>query len=152
MWPLVRYIFVMLVCLIHIFLRSMLALLALCHLLGFHCFFASLHACLHVHAWVCVLSILQSHGDMDTRSKPTFVPFLFDNMFVCPRLALYLVVFLLAYFSPSYFFASLLACFLCHCMYMLGVWTLGVRVQPPRHKWKKARMQARRCKPTRGNI
>ena len=46
----------------------------LCHLLAFY---ASLHACLHVHAWVLltsVSSILQHNEDMDTQSKPTFVP------------------------------------------------------------------------------
>ena len=41
---------------------DILALLALCHPFGFLCIFASLHACLHVHAWVCVSSILQSNG------------------------------------------------------------------------------------------
>ena len=50
-------------------------------------FFASLHTCLHVHAWVCVSSILQSNEAMDTRSKTTFVLlghlFLFDDMLVC---------------------------------------------------------------------
>ena len=53
-------------------------------------FFASLHACLHVHAWVCVSSILQFDGTMDTWYKPTFVllghPLFFDIMFVCPHL------------------------------------------------------------------
>ena len=62
----------------------MLALLAWCHPFGFLCFFASLHACLYVHAWVCVSSIRQSNGPTDTQSKPTFIllghPLLFDNM------------------------------------------------------------------------
>ena len=117
---------------------DMLALLALCHPFGFLFFFASLHACLHVHAWVCVSSILQFHGTMNTRSKPTFIllghPLLFDNMFVCPYLALLLIACLLACFPSTCFFTCLLACFLCHCMYTLGAWTLGVRVWPPRHK------------------
>ena len=56
-------------------------------------FFTSLHACLHVHAWVYMLSIFQSNGTMDPRSRPTFVllehPLLFDNMLVCPHLALF---------------------------------------------------------------
>ena len=66
-------------------------------------FFASLHTCLHVLAWVYVSSILQSNRTMDPQSRPTFFllghPLLFDNMlvcpficlacFVCPRLALF---------------------------------------------------------------
>ena len=119
----------------------LLALLALRHPFGFLFFFAFLHACLHVHAWVCVSSILQSRGTMDTQSKPTFIllvhPFLFDNMFVCPRLTLSLIVCLLAYFPSSCFFACLLACFLCHWMYTLGAWTLGARVRHPRCKQKE---------------
>ena len=71
---------------------DMLALLALCHPFGFLRFFASLHACLHVHAWVSVSSILQSNGSMDTQSKPTFVflghPILLDNILVCPFICL----------------------------------------------------------------
>ena len=46
----------------------------LCHSLAFY---ASLHACLHNHAWVLlasVLSLLQHNEAMDIRSKPTFVP------------------------------------------------------------------------------
>ena len=46
----------------------------LCHPLAFY---ASLHAYLHVHAWVLlasVSSILQHNEAMDIRSKPTFVP------------------------------------------------------------------------------
>ena len=46
----------------------------LCHPLDF---FASLHACLHVHAWVLlanVSSMLQHIEVVDIRSKPTFVP------------------------------------------------------------------------------
>jgi len=58
--------------------------------LAFFAFLHFLHACLEVHAWVCVSSMLQSHGTMDTRSKPTFVllrhPLLFNNIFVCPPL------------------------------------------------------------------
>ena len=75
---------------IHTFLYSvrswMVAMLALRHPFGFFCFLASLHACLHVHAWFCVSSIRQSNGAMETRSKSTFVPLghplLFANMLV----------------------------------------------------------------------
>jgi len=139
MWPLVRYTFMVLVCLMHI-LSPLCALLCLpCLLYATRlAFIASLHACLHVHAWVCVSSILQFHGTMNTWSKPTFIllghPLLFDNMFVCPYLALLLIACLLACFPSTCFFTCLLACFLCHCMYTLGAWTLGVRVWPPRHK------------------
>ena len=63
----------------------------LCHPLAF---FASLHACLHVHVWVLLASVsstLQHNEVMDIRSKPTFVPrkhhllspFLFVYIFAC---------------------------------------------------------------------
>ena len=48
-----------------------------------------------------------------------------------------LIVCLLACFLSSSFFVGLLACFLSHCMYTLGVWTLGTRVRP-RNKGKDA--------------
>ena len=129
MWPLERCTFVVSVCLMHTLspLCVMLCLLALWHSFGFHCFFASLHACLHVHAWVCVSSILQSNGTMDTRFKPTFVLlgllFLFDNMLFAPVwLSLLLMACLLACSLFTCFFACLLACFLCHGMY---TWSKG---------------------------
>ena len=121
--PLMRYTSVVSVCLMHTISPLHVMLLCLSCLLcatrlAFLCFFTSLHTCLHVHAWVCVSSILRSNGTMNTRFKPTFVllghPLLFDNMFVCPRLALPLIACLLACF-PSCFFACLLACFFCHC-------------------------------------
>ena len=46
----------------------------LCHLLAF---FESLHACLHVYAWVLLASVssmLQHNEGMDIWSRPTFVP------------------------------------------------------------------------------
>ena len=53
-------------------------------------FYASLHACSHVYAWVLlvsVLSLLQHNEVMDIRSKPTFVPhghhLLFAFLLVC---------------------------------------------------------------------
>ena len=49
-------------------------LACLCHSLALY---ASLHACLHVHAWVLLASVLsmpQHNEVMDIRSKPTFVP------------------------------------------------------------------------------
>ena len=135
-WPLVRHIPLVPVCWMHTSARCNVA----CHacfvpLVCFLCFLASLHACLHVHAWVCVSSILQSNGTMDTRSKPTFVllghPFLFGNMLVClficlacfvfPRLVLFIFMFFT--WSPyllCFFFSCLLAYFLFCCMYMYG--------------------------------
>ena len=115
---------------------------------AFPCFYAfSLHTCLHVHAWVCVSSILQSNGTLDIWSKPTFVlqghPFLFDNLFVClfvrvtclfaPIWHLFLACHL-ACFPSIHFFAYLLACFLVCCMYTHGARVLGVRARPLRHK------------------
>ena len=49
--------------------------------------------------------------------------------------------------SPSMcFFACLLACFICLCMYTHGARTLGAKAQPLRHKQK-----GQGCKPTNGN-
>ena len=52
--------------------------------------YASLHPCLHAHAWVLLASVssmLQHNEAMDTRSKPTFVPhghhLLFTFLLVC---------------------------------------------------------------------
>ena len=127
-----RYTFVVLVCLIHTFLcsvRCWYTCLA-CFVPPRLAFFSSLHllhACLYVHAWVYVLSILQSNGTMDTRSKSTFFllghPLLLDNMlvcpficlacFVCPRLAPFVSMFLAC--SPISFvpfFSSLFPCLL----------------------------------------
>ena len=72
-------------------LRATLICLLCATLLAFLVSMLSLHACLHVHAWVCVSFILQSNGAMDIRSKPTFVllghPFClitcFFTLFMC---------------------------------------------------------------------
>ena len=70
-----------------------------CHSLAFY---ASLHACLHVHAWVLfasVTSMLQQNEAMDIRSEPTFVSrrshLLFAFLLVC--LFACLLAFLLLY-------------------------------------------------------
>ena len=66
-----------------------------CHLLAFY---ASLHACSHVHEWVLlasVLSMIQHNEVMDIRSKPTFVPRGHQFCFLACL--------------PSHFFVSLLA-------------------------------------------
>ena len=101
----------------------MLVLLSFHHPFGFLCFFAFLHACPHVHAWICVSSILQSNGTMDTQSKPTFVPpghpLLSNNMLVFPFICLACFVyppfgiFSLFIFSVLFLpFVSLLVCWL----------------------------------------
>ena len=130
-------------------LRATLICLLCAALLAFLVSMLSLHACLHVHAWVCVSFILQSNGAMDIRSKPTFVllghPLLFDNMllypfhvlhmFVCSCLASLLACSLHALpISFVCFFACPLACFFGHCMYTHGVRTLGARAQLSRHE------------------
>ena len=64
-------------------------------------FYASLHACLHIHAWVLFASvsfILQHNKAMDIWSKPTFVP-CGHHPFVCLLACL-----------PCCLFASYLAC------------------------------------------
>ena len=80
-------------CFVHIFplFRSMrwwADYACLCHQSAF---FASLHDCLHFHAWVLLASVssmLQHNEAMDTRSKPTFFPLkhplLFTCLLVCP--------------------------------------------------------------------
>ena len=72
----------------------------------------------------CMSSMLQSHGTMNTRSKPTFVhlghPLFFDNMDIFPHW-LSLIVCPFACFFSNCFFACLLACLLYHYMYTLGV-------------------------------
>ena len=55
----------------------------------------------------------------------------------------------LACFPSTCFFTCLLACFFCHCWYTRGAWTHGARVCLPRHKQKKARMQAKGTSPQR---
>ena len=81
----------------------------LCHSLAFY---ASLHACLHVHAWVLlanVSSILQHNKVLDIRSKPTFVPLQTPSL-VC------LLSYLLVCLIPCLFafkFACLSCCLSC---------------------------------------
>ena len=89
-----------------------------------------------------VLSILQSHGTMDARSKPTFCPLrtasLFNNMLVC-LVWLSLLVCHFTCFLSSCFLAYLLdSCFFCHCMCTLGARMLGARMQILRCKLKGA--------------
>ena len=87
----------------------------LCHPLAFY---ASLHACLHVHAWVLlasVSSILQHNEVMDIRYKPTFVPGRHHLLFICLLVCLLscLVGFLVCLFIIL-LVMSLATCYACH--------------------------------------
>ena len=126
----------------------------LCHLLAF-C--ASLHACLHVHAWVLFASVsstLQNNGVMDIQSKPKFVSrrrhLLFAFLLLCLLACLLAFLFLCLLCLSCLFvlclfhmlFASfpsiacLLASCLCLCIYIHGARTHGARVRSPRSSKK----------------
>ena len=109
-------------------------------------FYASIHACLHVHAWVLlaiVLSILQHNEAMDIRSKPSFVPcrhhLLFATSFACLLASLFLCLpclsslsalcLLIVLFASFPSMAYLLVSYLCLCMYAHRVRTHGARAQ-----------------------
>lgn len=116
--------------------------------------YASLHAFLHVHAWVLLASVsfmLQHNEVMDIRSKPTFVPRRHHLLFIfllvcfpaCLLASLLAMTIVLIHFMPVHMlFASfpsiacLLVSCLCLCMYTHGTRMLGVRAQFPRHKQK----------------
>ena len=154
MWPLVRHTSVVLVCLMHTLSLLHAMLLCLPCLLCVTClaFFASLHFCTLAYMFMheFVSSMLQSHGIIDTQSKPTFVllehPLCLIICLFAPVWHLFLAC-LLACFPSICFFACLLTCFFCHCMYTHGAQTLGVRVRPLRHKQK-----GQGCKPLKGNV
>ena len=123
----------------------------LCHLLAF-C--ASLHACLHVHAWVLlasVLSILQHNEVMDIRSHlfladttfcllsclfACFLACLLAFLFLCLPCLSYLSV--LCLFRMHFAFFPSIACLLVSClflcMYTHGAMTLEARARSPRRK------------------
>ena len=126
----------------------------LCHPLAFY---ASLHACLHVHAWVLldsVSSMLQHNEVMDIWSKPTFVPrghhlclpfclfafslvCLFSCFFACHVYHAYLLY--ASFTCPTHLFLSnacLLVSCSCLCMYTHEVRTHGARARSPKHKQK----------------
>ena len=127
----------------------------LCHPLALY---ASLHTCLHVHAWVLlasVSSILQHNEVMDIWSKPTFVPrghhllfaillvYPFARMFALIRHAMLVIsISLVCIASFCYYFhifLPLLICWfscLCLCMYTHGARTHGPRAWSPRRKQK----------------
>ena len=82
-------------------------------------FYASLHACSHVHALVLlasVLSMLQHNEVMDIRSKPTFVPLghhlLFAFLLVCLHACLLAFLFLC------------LSCLSCYLLYASFIFSL----------------------------
>ena len=126
----------------------------LCHLLAFY---ASLHAWLHVHAWVLLTSVssmLQHNEVLDIRSKPTFVPYghhlSFAFLIVCLLACLLAFLFLClpclsCLFALCLFhilFASFpsIACMLvsclCLCIYTHGARMHGARVRSSTCKQK----------------
>ena len=119
----------------------------LCHPLAFY---ESLHACLHVHAWVLLASVssmFQHNEVMDIQSQPTFVPhrhhLLFAFLLVCLRL--YACLLYTHCTLSMHLFLSvtcLLVSCLCLCMYTYVVRMHGARTRFPRHKQKRARMRA----------
>ena len=161
MWPLGMRL-QMLGCFMHTFplfhsMRWYAYHTCLCHSLAFY---ASLHVCLHVHAWVLLASVssmLQHNEVMDIRSKPKFVPrghhllfafllvFLLSCSLVCMlpcscachvyhAYLLYASFICTLHHFPS--IACLLVYCLCLCMYTHGARTLGARAQSHRHKKK----------------
>ena len=105
----------------------------LCHPLALY---ASLHTCLHVHAWfllASVLSMLQHNEVMDIRFKPTFVPCGHHLLFV------FLLVCLLSYYACPvyhvhlfYSFSYTLCIFFFHCL-SAGFLSLPLHV----HTWSE---------------
>ena len=98
----------------------------LCYSLAFY---ASLHACSHVHAWfllASVSSMLQHNKAMDIQFKPTFVPrehhLLFVSLLVCFLVCLLaiLLVCMLAYLLASFFLCLLcLSCLSALCLFIV---------------------------------
>ena len=126
----------------------------LCYSLAFY---ASLHACSHVHAWfllASVSSMLQHNEAMDIRSKPTFVPrghhILFAFLLFCLTICLLASLFLClpcsswlstlclfhTLFAPFLSIACLLGSFLCLCMYTHGARMHGAKARSPKRKQK----------------
>ena len=93
----------------------------LCHPLAF---FASLHACLHVHAWALltnVSSVLQHNKVMDIQSKPTFIPC--GHHLLCAFLLVFPFVCVFA-FSHVYLLHAPFICSLCFFLPLLVCWFL----------------------------
>ena len=130
----------------------------LCHPLAFY---ASLHTCLHVYAWVLLASVssmLQHNEVIDIQSKPTFIPsrtppFLcFPCLFalfgcwlaflLLSHVVLAISIFLVCFVTLCFylrFFLPLLVCWfscLCLCLYTYEARTYGARAWSPKHKQK----------------
>ena len=83
----------------------------LCHSLAFY---ASLHACLHVHPWVLfasVSSMLQYNEVIDVQSKPTFFPRGHQLLFSFCLFA-FLLVYLISGFFACHVYHAYLICFM----------------------------------------
>ena len=87
----------------------------LCHPLAL-C--ASLLACLHVHAWVLLVSVssmIQHNEAMDIRSKPTFVPHKHHLLFAILLVYPLLIVCYLACLPLCSYVCLHPVCYACHC-------------------------------------
>ena len=80
-------------------------------------FYASLHVCLHVHAWVLLASVssmLQHNEVMDIRSKPTLVPhehhLLFCFLLVCLHACLLAYLLYASFICSLHLFLPFLVC------------------------------------------
>ena len=82
-------------------------------------FYASSHACLHVHAWILLSSvspILQHNEVMDTQSKPTFVPHRHHPLFA------FLLVYLFAHLLSSLLLCTpCLSCLSALCLFICSL-------------------------------
>ena len=135
MWPFRRHLR-MLGCSV----RCYAYLVCSCHPLAFY---ASLHACSHVHAWVLLASVssmLQHNEVMDIQSKPTFVPrkyhLLFAFLLVCLLACLLAFLFIclpcLSYLFALSLFNMLYAPLSFHCL-SVGFLSLPLHV----HTWSE---------------
>ena len=141
------------------FLRSMRCYACLSYLVPpvwLSLFFASLRACLHVHAWVHVSRLYSNLMELWTLDSNLYLssqdtPFcLITCLFALRWLSL--IVFPLACFPSNCFFDCMLVYSFCLCMLTLGnedAWSKGATFQK---RAKKARMQARRHKPRKGKV
>ena len=104
-------------------------------------FYVSLHACLHVHAWVLLASVssmLQYNEAMDIRSKPIFASrghhLSLFAILLCFPFCLHPGFYLCHVYHP--WLVMLVSC-LYLCIYAHGARTYGARAQSPRHKQKR---------------
>ena len=113
----------------------------LCYSLAFY---ASLHACSHVHAWfllASVSSMLQHNEAMDIRSKPTFVPYEHHLLFAFSLICLFtcLLVSLLLWL-PCLSCLSALCLFICsfHLFFPLLIyWFLVFAFACTHMEWRR---------------